>query len=82
MYYLRTKAASDAVKFTVEKQAEAVLQPVTEEMKEKEMDYVKYAEQQSQAKASAQGFADDPTINYDAIQCSLDDPEGCEMCGS
>ena len=82
MYYLRTKAASDAVKFTVEKQAEAVLQPVTEEMKEKEMDYVKYAEQQLQAKASAQGFADDPTINYDAIQCSLDDPEGCEMCGS
>ena len=82
MYYLRTKAASDAVKFTVEKQAEAVLQPVTAEIKEKEMDYVKYAEQQSQAKASAQGFSDDPTINYDAIQCSLDDPEGCEMCGS
>ncbi len=82
MYYLRTKAASDAVKFTVEKQAEAVLQPVTEVMQEKEMDYVKYAEQQSQAKASAQSFSADTNISFDAVQCSLDDPEGCEMCGS
>ena len=82
MYYLRTKAASDAVKFTVEKQAEAVLQPVTEVMQEKEMDYVKYAEQQSQAKASAQSFTSDASISFDAVQCSLDDPEGCEMCGS
>jgi len=28
MYYLRTKAAVDAIKFTVEKQAEETLQPV------------------------------------------------------
>lgn len=28
MYYLRTKAATDAIKFTVEKQAEVALQPV------------------------------------------------------
>ncbi|MBD0260473.1 MAG: ribonucleoside-diphosphate reductase subunit alpha, partial [Cytophagales bacterium] len=28
MYYLRTKAAADAVKFTVQKQAEVALEPV------------------------------------------------------
>jgi ribonucleoside-diphosphate reductase alpha chain len=28
MYYLRTKAAADAIKFTVEKQAEVALEPV------------------------------------------------------
>jgi ribonucleoside-diphosphate reductase alpha chain len=28
MYYLRTKAAADAIKFTVEKQADVALQPV------------------------------------------------------
>jgi ribonucleoside-diphosphate reductase alpha chain len=28
MYYLRTKAAADAIKFTVEKQADVALEPV------------------------------------------------------
>ncbi len=28
MYYLRTKAAADAIKFTVEKQADVALQPM------------------------------------------------------
>ena len=50
MYYLRTKAAADAIKFTVEKQAAETLEPV-------------YNEQQ-------------------ALACSLDNPEGCEACGS
>jgi ribonucleoside-diphosphate reductase alpha chain len=56
MYYLRTKAATDAIKFTVTK--EENVQPKTEEL----------------AKATDQ--------NQQAIQCSLDDSEGCEMCGS
>lgn len=56
MYYLRTKAATDAIKFTVTK--EENVQPKAEEL----------------AKATDQ--------NHQAIQCSLDDPEGCEMCGS
>ncbi len=30
MYYLRTKAAADAIKFTLEKQAEAQIEPVTQ----------------------------------------------------
>jgi len=53
MYYLRTKAAADAIKFTVEKQADVALEPVvTDEQKAV------------------------------AIACSLDNPEGCEACGS
>ncbi|MFM6946437.1 MAG: ribonucleoside-diphosphate reductase subunit alpha [Flavobacteriales bacterium] len=50
MYYLRTKAATDAIKFTVDK-------TVVEETK-------------------AQTIEDQQA----AIACSLDDPEGCEMC--
>lgn len=57
MYYLRTKAAADAIKFTVDKaslaQPQAAQIPVTNL-------------EEAQA----------------AIACSLDDPEGCEMCGS
>lgn len=50
MYYLRTKAATDAIKFTVDKS-------VTEQP-----DQATLEEQQA------------------AIACSLDNPDGCEMC--
>jgi len=50
MYYLRTKAAADAVKFTLDKS-------VLEEPK---------------AKTEEERLAE--------IACSLDDPEGCDMC--
>lgn len=49
MYYLRTKAATDAIKFTLEKKAKE--EPTAEEQME-------------------------------AINCSLDNPDDCEMCGS
>jgi ribonucleoside-diphosphate reductase alpha chain len=58
MYYLRTKAATDAIKFTVEK-----------EKKEKPVEAPVVVE-------------DIKTQNQSAVQCSLDDPDGCEMCGS
>ncbi|MDO1450062.1 ribonucleoside-diphosphate reductase subunit alpha [Rhodocytophaga aerolata] len=62
MYYLRTKAAADAVKFTVvEKQAEVALQPVL-------------LSQDEMVRAKEQ--------NANDMTCSLDDPEGCEACGS
>ena len=53
MYYLRTKAAADAIKFTVEKQAEVALEPVVNKDQ-----------------------------NISDMACSLDNPEGCEACGS
>lgn len=57
MYYLRTKAAADAIKFTVD-QAALQDQPKTE--------------------------ATPVTVEagMEQITCSLDDPEGCEACGS
>lgn len=50
MYYLRTKAATDAIKFTIDKSV--VNQPETKTVEEQQA----------------------------AIACSLDDPDGCEMC--
>lgn len=50
MYYLRTKAAADAVKFTLDKSAMG----------------------QPKAKTEEERLAE--------IACSLDDPEGCDMC--
>ncbi|MFY0689867.1 MAG: ribonucleoside-diphosphate reductase subunit alpha [Cyclobacteriaceae bacterium] len=56
MYYLRTKAATDAIKFTVEKDRKEL--PKTE----------------------TATIEDQKVQNQAAVQCSLDDPEGCEMC--
>lgn len=67
MYYLRTKAATDAIKFTVSKEEQVQPQPVQE--------------QQGKAKPAAVIEAE-KSNNQSAMQCSLDDPEGCEMCGS
>ncbi|MEP1035368.1 ribonucleoside-diphosphate reductase subunit alpha [Ekhidna sp.] len=62
MYYLRTKAATDAIKFTVSKEKE---------------------EQPKEATAAQPAAATQAQIDQQAaMQCSLDDPEGCEMCGS
>ncbi len=59
MYYLRTKAAADAIKFTVDTQA------------------LKETPVQEEAKVAV---AVENGINE--ISCSLDNPEGCEACGS
>jgi ribonucleoside-diphosphate reductase alpha chain len=64
MYYLRTKAAVDAIKFTVEKQAEMPLEPIISS------DTVKVTQEVLLAK------------NISDMACSLDNPEGCEACGS
>ena len=49
MYYLRTKAATDAIKFTVDK-------------------------------SMVYDSTTDTTDQQNAIACSLEDPENCEMC--
>ncbi len=58
MYYLRSQAATAAIKFTLDKSS---FETKTE--KAVEVDNSK-------------------TQKQDAIACSLDNPEGCEMCGS
>ena len=66
MYYLRTKAATDAIKFTVEKEKQE--QPKTETGSAAQRRQRTLAQVQSDQQA--------------AVQCSLDDPDDCEMCGS
>lgn len=62
MYYLRTKAATDAIKFTVSKEKQ---------------------EQPKEAIAAQTATAAQAQIDQQAaMQCSLDNPDDCEMCGS
>jgi ribonucleoside-diphosphate reductase alpha chain len=89
MYYLRTKAASDAVKFTVEKQAEAQIQPAMAETApvERPLNYQQYAKdhavpQPQPAPVPMETMVSEEEQAYVAMQCSLDDPENCEACGS
>lgn len=58
MYYLRSQAATAAIKFTLDKSS---FDQKVEKVQEIEVS---------------------KTQKQDAIACSLDDPEGCEMCGS
>ncbi len=57
MYYLRTKAATDAIKFTVK------------------------VDEKNQPK-TAQQLATDQEQKASDMACSLDNPDGCEACGS
>jgi len=84
MYYLRTKAAADAVKFTVDRQAIAETVPVTQNIQEKPLDYEAYAKEHTEKnkEAAASFQMSEAEQKYAAMQCSLDNPEGCEMCGS
>ena len=74
MYYLRTKAASAAIKFTVKKKSESA--SVTEVFSE-----VVVKEQQEALAAMAT-----PDVKLysseEAVACSLDNPDECEACGS
>jgi ribonucleoside-diphosphate reductase alpha chain len=76
MYYLRTKAATDAIKFTVEKQAEPAIEQ-TNLVNETELVYSEAA-----AKAAAASFDNSIEQNKADMTCSLDNPEACEACGS
>jgi ribonucleoside-diphosphate reductase alpha chain len=73
MYYLRTKAATDAIKFTVDKAA--LGQPQTQTQQK----MAAIAEGQS---SSGQGQPQQREQNQSDMQCSLDDPDNCEACGS
>lgn len=75
MYYLRTKAAVDAIKFTVEKQAEVQIEQ-TNNVNETEMQYAAHTAQ------AAASFSTDDTQNRSDMACSLDNPEACDACGS
>jgi ribonucleoside-diphosphate reductase alpha chain len=75
MYYLRTKAAADAIKFTIEKQAEVQIEQ-TNNVNETELQYAAHTAQ------AAASFSTDDSQNRSDMACSLDNPEACEACGS
>ncbi len=66
MYYLRTKAATDAIKFTLDKQAMTDDEP----------------KKQEKVPVGAEETAAMRARNQTDMQCSLDDPDSCEACGS
>jgi ribonucleoside-diphosphate reductase alpha chain len=75
MYYLRTKAAADAIKFTVQKQAKAEVTPVLNS------DQTKNLQEDRQNKLQEAAMKKEYT-NEEALACSLDNPDTCEACGS
>ncbi|WP_395767031.1 ribonucleoside-diphosphate reductase subunit alpha [Aquirufa sp.] len=77
MYYLRTKAAADAIKFTIEKQAEVAIEQ-SNDVHETELQYAAHAAQA----AAAASFETDDSQNRADMSCSLDNPDACEACGS
>jgi ribonucleoside-diphosphate reductase alpha chain len=83
MYYLRTQAASEAIKFTVDQASLA--QPKAEQTAPQPAVYGGAAPTAVVAEPKP-AYAPVTPVNIQEAQaqisCSLDDPEGCEMCGS
>jgi ribonucleoside-diphosphate reductase alpha chain len=103
MYYLRTKAATDAIKFTIDKtelaagvqtQMENRLQEVENavvtnvtfyEKKNINLNTTNYQvrpETQARQEAKVEEELKDYEQKMSDMSCSLDDPDGCEACGS
>jgi ribonucleoside-diphosphate reductase alpha chain len=70
MYYLRTKAASSAIKFTVKKKEEKI--------PEKEV-FSEIADKKLEPSSSepVKSFTEE-----EILACSIDNPDDCEACGS
>ena len=83
MYYLRTKSATDAIKFTVAKKAAAEPNITAEKLqaaKAPKVDTAALGEKRSQELISSQqnnGYTPE-----EAVACSIDNPDECEACGS
>ena len=85
MYYLRTKAATDAIKFTVQKQSKAEVEPVTdakqtEKIQEKES--LQKAANIGENRVAEMAKSIQTYSTEETIACSIDNPDECEACGS
>jgi len=81
MYYLRTKAATDAIKFTVDKAALTQGQPQAAEVPVGAA-VPGGSQTQGNAGTGPQAQQNQSDRMADPMQCSLDDPDDCEACGS
>lgn len=93
MYYLRTKAATNAIKFTVTKNVKSEVEPVVSTEKQ-----VKTYEQPEVPKSEVNEPSETPQITdvnevampqkgveysaQESISCSIDNPDDCIACGS
>jgi ribonucleoside-diphosphate reductase alpha chain len=87
MYYLRSTAAADAIKFTLDKTAmqkphvEATPVPVLTKVTEPTAVYAMKAEKQKEIPYQQVEETDYDQKRAD-MACSLDNPDACEACGS
>jgi ribonucleoside-diphosphate reductase alpha subunit len=83
MYYLRTNAAADAIKFTLDKSA--IQQAAAAEATANAEQHVAVAEPVAVV-AGQTSDAQQTTLQYEQkmsdMMCSLDNPDACEACGS
>ena len=90
MYYLRSKAATSAIQFTVDKSAlgepkeEETQQDINTNTATKVNRPTPPPTQQGKGPVAEASSAEDDLAALKAAQvaCSLDDPDNCEMCGS
>ena len=85
MYYLRSKAAVDAIKFTVDKAAAAKKSTADNSNDAEKTEPVAELENGEIAINRAEILKAEQQKEEDfddQISCSLDDPDDCEMCGS
>jgi len=93
MYYLRTKAASDAIKFTVQKQTKSEVVPVVSSKQTAKIApapiapkvQLTEAEAVGEIRASELAKAVKEAASMTAeeqLNCSLDNPDDCVACGS
>ncbi|HZY80993.1 MAG TPA: ribonucleoside-diphosphate reductase subunit alpha [Cyclobacteriaceae bacterium] len=78
MYYLRSTAAADAIKFTLDK--EAIKQPAAEAVVAQPAETV--IQNITPVATAQQSLEYDRDQKLSDMACSLDNPEGCEACGS
>jgi ribonucleoside-diphosphate reductase alpha subunit len=81
MYYLRSTAAADAIKFTLDKNA--MQQPADSEVApEMPSIQIPVVAEAQQTIAYAQSSLSDYDQKLSDMACSLDNPDACEACGS
>ena len=93
MYYLRTKAASDAIKFTVQKQTKSEVEPVLSSKQTAKIAPAPAAPKVQLTEAEAVGEIRASELakavkeaasmtEEEQLNCSLDNPDDCVACGS
>ncbi|MEI9918783.1 MAG: ribonucleoside-diphosphate reductase subunit alpha [Bacteroidota bacterium] len=80
MYYLRSTAAADAIKFTLDKSA--IGQPATAETVTVAQTETVLQTVAAPVSVAQQSFEYDKEQKLSDMACSLDNPDACEACGS